>query len=63
MLFHDYLNYWQQPSNDAIKDIFLGNLEEISLAQDLVDDITPMPPLADEKCKPIEIICYERDCL
>lgn len=51
MKFHDYLDYWQQPADESIPDIFLGNLEVNSLAQDLVEDISPLPPLADEKCK------------
>jgi hypothetical protein len=51
MKFHDYLDYWQQPANDKIADVFLGNLEVNSLAEELVEDITPLPPLANEACK------------
>eukprot|EP00029_Vermamoeba_vermiformis_P007527 TRINITY_DN3283_c0_g1_i1.p1 TRINITY_DN3283_c0_g1~~TRINITY_DN3283_c0_g1_i1.p1 ORF type:complete len:330 (-),score=-1.07 TRINITY_DN3283_c0_g1_i1:24-1013(-) len=49
MKFHDYLDYWQQPADDSIEDIFLGNLEVNSLSTDLVEDITPLPPLAEDK--------------
>lgn len=51
MKFHEYLDYWQQPADDNITDIFLGNLELNSLAEELVEDISPLPPLADESCK------------
>ena len=50
MTFHNFLDYWHQAADDAIDDIFLGNLEVSSLAVDLTEDITPLPPLADNKC-------------
>jgi hypothetical protein len=48
MKFHDYLDYWQHSADDKIADVFLGNLEVNSLAEELVEDITPLPPLANE---------------